>query len=55
MSVKKAVCLCAAEKEVIGQGYHYDNDHNYFLKNCTLTEARILVLFKLNWSPGRLL
>lgn len=30
MSVKKAVCLCAAEREVIGQGYHYDNDHNYF-------------------------
>lgn len=26
--LKRAVCICAAEREVIGQGYHYDNDHN---------------------------
>lgn len=41
MSVKKAVCICAAEREVIGQGYHYDNNHNQYIKRLYVHRERI--------------
>lgn len=41
MSVIKAVCICAAEREVTGRGSHRDNDHNESRKRAHVNRERI--------------
>lgn len=31
--LKRLACIRAAEREVTGQGYQYDNDHNQYIKS----------------------
>lgn len=47
MSVRYAVCICAAERGVIGWGNHYDNNHKLFREGRILIGRGIFVLSKL--------